>query len=511
MGWGEFTWEDLIPPQAPSGGSYDFAFPEMPQYGGYDPGAGENLGQYDFGRIEVPPWAGFDPWETPDTRRGPDFAGEMGYTFDPTTGQVTGPAGVPVGAEGGFGDPEAAARAARGEAPFGSPWGPGGPGGPPASPNIPLGQAGAAGAAEARRLLDAAGRDRYGGGGGPGAPGGIEGFLGTNLGRILAATGVGAVGLGAQQLLAGGTPTYRPPTYTPTPVTQAGQAAVLRALEGPAGPALTEAMEAGVTGQRDIARQVAERVGRETLAEQEMAPGERGIRMASLADIQALMQRGAEAPIADPIEQAIRQELLGVLGGGGTGVSPATGRRQALEEQEVRARLFRQLGEQYELTTPGIQTLREMKERHNSEQYTERQATIARLSPLEESRMRFSTVTPTDLLGRREGLRRANLGDVERLSQFGIRGTPQNLTALGGIAPVQTYLGGDPERANLVNTQLQAGAAQAAFGGETARRANLSRGIGDIAGLVAGTVAARPSSAEDYYARLIRRDFPGAY
>jgi len=64
-------------------------------------------------------------------------------------------------------------------------------------------------------------------------------------------------------------------------------------------------------------------------------------------------------------------------------------------------------------------------------------------------------------------------------------------------------LGGDPNRANEINTQLQAGAAQAAFSGETARRANLSRGIGDIAGVVAGSIAARPSRLDQYYDNIL--------
>ena len=494
MGWGEFSWEDLVPPDAPSGGGYDFAFPEMPempQYGGYDPGAGENLGQYDFGQIEVPEWAG---WESPEFA--PLFAGEQGYTFDPTTGQISGPAGTPVGAEGGFGDPGAAAR---GETPFGTPWG---PGGPPASPDIPLGQAGAAGREEARRLLDAAGRDRYGDRGAPGG-GGID------WGRILMGGGVGALGLGLQQLIAGSTPSYRPPTYAPSPVSSAGHEAVRRALEGPGGPALTEAITTSLGGERDIARQVGERVGRETLAEQEMAPGERAVRLASLADVQRLMERGAESPFVDPIEQGLREEVMGVLGGGRSGVSPATGRRQSLEEQETRARLYRQLGPDYELTTPGIQTLREMKERHNSEQFTERHATIARLAPMEESRRRFSAMTPTDILGRREGLRRASLGDVERLSQFGVRGTPENLGAFRNIMPLAT-MWGDPDRANLVNAELQGRAGEMRFGAETARQRGLARGIGDIAGMVGGEVMARPSYMEEYYKRFLNR-LPAVY
>lgn len=490
-------WWDYAPPEGIS--STDWAnYGRMPEVavGGWDFGAGDYLGQYDFGRI-APAWGDGSGWSTagdspefladesgmyaPAWGDNPEFFGDESgsYTFDPTTGELK-RGGEPIAGRaftedmarqldeaGGFAGPEGGVFDAAG--------------------NFISRAAGGAG-----RFLGS-------------AAGGTADYLARNpsLARILGATGVGALGLGAQGLFAGGTPKYRPPTYTPSPVTQAGQKALLDALQGSAGPALTEATAAGVLGQRDIARQVADRVGRETGAEIEAAPYERMTRVAALQDVLGLMQPGREQPTIDPVERAIREELLGVMRGGpGAGVSPGTQRRQALDEQDTRARLVRQLGPDYELTTPGIQSLRDMKERHTSEQFTERQATIARLSPLEESRMRFSTVTPTELLGRREGLRRASLGDVERLSRFGIRGTPENVTALGSIVPVQSLLGGDPERANLVNTQLQAGAAQAAFSGESARRANLSRGIGDIAGLVAGTVAARPSAAESYYERL---------
>ena len=169
----------------------------------------------------------------------------------------------------------------------------------------------------------------------------------------------------------------------------------------------------------------------------------------------------------------------------------------------MRTRLYRQLGPDYELTTPGQQAIREMKERHNSETFTERQATIARLSPLEQSRMQFSATAPTQVAQGRENLRRPALGDVTNLSQYGIRGVPQNLTSLAQIAPVQTLLGGDPERANLINTNLIAQGGMAAYNAANQRQQQLAQGIGGVFGTVAGAVGSRPSKLEDYYGRIL--------
>src|SRR3990167_1611594 len=426
-------------------GGYDFSAPEAFDWGQIDPG----YGAYDFGATD---------WNLPQPEQ--NFFGEGGYTYNTTTNQIEGPGGQP------FGDQDIAAIRDRGLA-----W--------------------------------QGGEQPFTGAPAPGVFDQTNQFLGTNVGRAAGSLGLGLLGLGAQRLFAGGTPEYQPPTYGVSPVTAAGQQAVMNAMQGGAGPALSRALTYGTAGQADIAQQLTGRVGREAAAEVTQAPYEEAIRMAALGQVPGLMQPTGEQAINDPIQAALREELMGVLSGGSTGGSPATARRQSLEEQETRTRLYRQLGPDYELTTPGQQALREMKERHTSETFTERQATIARLSPLEQSRMQFSATAPTQVAQGRENIRRPALGDVTNLSQFGIRGAPQNATTLSQIAPVQTLLGGDPERANLINTNLIAQGGMAAYNAANQRQQQLAQGIGGVFGTVAGTVGSRPSKLEDYYGRIL--------
>ena len=418
-------------------------------------------GGYDFGAIELPDYGGWDVMADL-----PFASGGGGFQFDTTTGQIIQPSGEPFS----FGQ-DFTRYTGGAEQPGDYVAAPGAPGGTVQS---------------GTPFLESLNR-----------------FMGSNVGRAAGAAGVGLLGLGAQRLFAGETPDLRLPGYTPSPVTQAGQAAVLRALQGGAGPALTEALTLGTAGQRDVAGQIAARVGRETAAETAAAPYEDLTRRASLDQVLALMQPGGEQAIVDPIEAAIRKELLGVLGGETSGISPTTQRRQQQEEQVQRAELYRRLGPDYELTTPGIQALQEMRRRFNEEQYTERQATIARLSPLEQSRMQFSTTAPVNLQAGRESTRRAALTDAERLSRFGKYGVPENLTSLSQIVPVQTLLGGDPERAGQINTQLQTQQALTAFGAQTQRQRDLAQGIGSMAGTVAGAVGSRPSQLSSYYDRIL--------
>ena len=89
-----------------------------------------------------------------------------------------------------------------------------------------------------------------------------------------------------------------------------------------------------------------------------------------------------------------------------------------------------------------------------------------------------------------EGIRRQNMGDVERLSRFGIEGVPQTATTLGQLA-------GSPEQANLVNLGLQQQQALTAYNQASRSREQLAAGIGGVAGQVAGVVGQRPSRLEE--------------
>lgn len=335
------------------------------------------------------------------------------------------------------------------------------------------------------------------GGGGGGILGGAGAFLGSDLGRILAAGGIGALGLGAARLAAGGVPRLNLPAFTPAPATLAGQEAVMDAFRRGVGPQLTDLLQLAVAGQRGIGEQVAGRVARETAAERFASPYEELIRAQALGIIP-----GTLAPdLYDPIQEGLRAELTNVLGSAGGGISPATLRRQQQEEEQARARLTQQLGRDYELTTPGIQTLQELARRHNEERFTERQATIARLSPLEESRLR----------GLR-GERSQGLAQAGQFSRFGLAGVPENLTALARLAPASSLLGGDPDEARRINQQLSAQQALTGFGADVESRRSLAQGIAGITGTVAGGVLDRPSRYEDLLAGVLANQYgAGAY
>lgn len=330
------------------------------------------------------------------------------------------------------------------------------------------------------------------GGAGGGILGGAGAFLGSDLGRILAAGGIGALGLGAARLAAGGAPRLNLPAFTPAPATLAGQEAVMDAFRRGVGPQLTDLLQLAVGGQRGVGEQVAGRVARETAAESFASPFEELIRAQALGIIP-----GTLAPdLYDPIQQGLQRELTDVLGGPGGGISPATLRRQQQEEEQARARLTQQLGRDYELTTPGIQTLQELARRHNEERFTERQATIARLSPLEESRLR----------GLR-GERSQGLAQAGQFSRFGLAGVPENLTALARLAPASSLLGGDPDEQRRINQQIASQQALTGFGADVASRQGLAQGIAGITGTVAGGVLDRPSRYEDLLAGILSNQY----
>ena len=464
----------------------------------YTPGVDAGLGPIDPGPLSFSDWSqytfpeaapSFDfttgadfgqNLEIPDLQiGGGDFASpEGGYFFNTETGQIEDAQGNSVGgAGGGAGGGYALQRAGERDV----------------SPFI-------GGSADYltslspvdQRVLAGGGYGPQPGRGGGGILGGAEGFLGSNLGRILAAGGIGALGLGAARLAAGGAPSLRLPGYTQAPATLAGQEAVMDAFRRGVGPQLTDLLQLAVGGQRGVGEQLAGRVARETAAERFGAPYEEAIRAQALGIIP-----GTLAPdLYDPIQQALQREVLDVIGSPGGGVSPATARRQQLEEEQVRARLFQQLGRDYELTTPGIQTLQQLRQRQNEERFTERQATIARLAPMEESR-----------LGGLRGERRFGLGSAADFSRFGLYGVPENLTSLGRLAPASSLLGGDPEASRRLNQQIESQQALTAFGTEAQGRRELSQGIAGIAGTVAGGIASPPNRYEDLLTSILANQY----
>lgn len=386
----------------------------------------------------------------------PFAGGEPNYQFDTSSGEVVGPGGQRQSVD------DYLKQATPGErAGFAATAGGGAGGAGPGQPN---------------------------GTGGGGILGGVNDFLGSNFGRLAAAGLIGAGGLGAARLAAGPAPRLNLPTYTPAPATLAGQEAVLNAMRGGAGGNLTGILQTGTAGENLIAQQLAARAGRESASETIQAPGQEMIRGQAQGQIPGLLTPN----VADPVLEAIRAELLGTLNNPQGGVSPATVQRQQQEEAQVRNELLQRLGRDYELTTAGGQALNQMQQRHNIERFTERQATIANLTPLEQG-----------ALAAQSGRQQTGLTNSAAFSQFGIRGVPENLTGLERLAPSDTLLGGDPNQANLINTNLANTQAIQGFNAANQERQGVSAGIAGLSGTIAGQVASRPSRYEDSMAQLI--------
>ena len=393
----------------------DLSVPESEMGGGWETGLsgwGGPGGNEAYGDV-----AGLGGPFASERGAGIEYDTTAGKLYQPTGQTIEEMTGTPGG--GGYGEQRAGERGA------GGPWLPPSinamPGEPGAGPSGPAGAAG---------MTNPAGTGTPGGGGhwwdALGGKEGILGALGGSAGimRALAGLGIGAAGMVVARGIAGPAPTLRPATATPTPLTAARTARQISAEEMQAGP-------------------------------------EQAIRMQALGMMPGLMQPTA----ADEVRAALQRELMGVLSGEG-GVSPATAHRQQQEEQIQRAQLQRQLGNDYELTTPGIQALNEMRRRHNEEKYTERQATIARISPLEESRLSGMDMR-----------RRAALGDTSGLTRMG-------------------YTNVNPEEINLYNAGQQGRAGEIGYLGKVREREGLMQGIGGLFGKAAGTVTQAPSPYE---------------
>lgn len=402
--------------------------------------------------IQMPEWSGYVPAQTPQS-----------YMWDTTTGQLVPPGGAPGDGQGQYVTQQPQGEDYTRYTPPGTGEG---------------------------RYVTQSGEPGQGPGVWDKLSGGVDSLnkvLQTPLGRTAGSLGIGALGLGAQRLITGNQPPYQA-----SPITQAGNQAWLNAMGGGGSDSLQRAIQSGVAGQAGIGQQVAGRVAREAAAEETGAPAEAAIRAAAYPQVAGLMQPGQEQALPDPIQAAMRDELMAVLSGGATGVNPLTQKRQQQEEAQTRARLFQQEGRDYELTTAGIQTLNELKQRHNSEQYNERLQTINQLATPEQNRAQWAETAPVNLLGQRENIRRGNLQDAAGMTQFGIRGVNQNLPALSAVAPINRLMGeSSPDQANQVN-----------YGAKTAGNAALAQGIGSVAGTVAGQIGQRPSALDTYFDRL---------
>lgn len=456
--------------------AFDFAGAfDVGDIGGYDPGT--DFGGFDVGAFEVPDYA--EPFLdygliSGDVAAGPGggFEGGFeGYYYDTGADALVSPAGQRV----------SIADVLRGGAE--------GPG-REVAPIQALSGAGV-GAAEPG-LLDQRGLfgDR-----GP--------LFGSALGRAGVTGALGLAGMGLARAIAGGEPNLRLPQPRTAAGFQAGEQALLQALGQGGQEGLAGATGAAIGGQRLIAELLRERAGREGLAEAEQAPAQRDIRLRALGMAPGLMEPSAVGTFEDPIESAMRAELLTLLGGQG-GTSPATAQRHRQEQNELRQGLARQLGSEFELTTPGIQALEKLRERQNAELFAERESAIARRAPQQQSRQQFSYLAPVQRAAGLEAIRRPALQDVERLSDFGLRGVPETLTGLRSVFPVSSLTGPEgAQRAADIGTSLEAQQALQAFGQRSQRQRELTAGLGGLFGQVAQAATQRPSALERYFDALV--------
>ena len=314
--------------------------------------------------------------------------------------------------------------------------------------------------------------------------------ISTPAGRIAA----GLLGLGATSLFA------KPPQYPSVPqlqqsgITGAGQAAVGNAFQQGLGPMITNQFLGGGKTLENVGQLLARQSGRELETDVEQAPWERMTRQTAVSRLPGFLPTGQVSPLYDPIHQMLQQETAQAFS---DRPDPILEQAIAKDEAETRARLHRQLGEDYDLSSPGIQSLSAMEQRHEMMRFQARQEKIARLEPREASRFQFAQRFPEEQLTSREGVRRGSLQDLARLSDFGRQGAAQMQSTGGALQPT-SYLLGDPNRFIAQQAQMEAMRQQGIFNQEAGQQEALAKAIGGIIG--AGTAP----PPRDYMGELIK-------
>lgn len=334
-------------------------------------------------------------------------------------------------------------------------------------------------------------------------PGGLEGFLGTNVGRGVTAGALGLTGLGLSKILAGESPSLTLPQPRVAAGITAGEQALQQALGQGAQANLAGAAGGAIAGQNLVAQILAERAAREGAAEAEQAPGQRNIRLAAQGQIPGLMAPSAVGAFEDPVQQLLTSQIMATLQG--TAGDPTQEARRNRERAAFENQMGRQLGPDWQLTTPGIQSQQQLEQRFNQERFAEKEAMIASRLPQQQSRQQFSYLAPVQRAQGLETIRRPALTDAERLTQLGIAGVPETLTGLRAIAPVSGFLSpeGAQGAANL-GTSLEAQQALAAFNQQSQQQRELAQAIGGVFGQVASATTQRRSPFEDYFAQLMK-------
>ena len=446
--------------------AFDFAS-AYDDYGGYLPEAFD-YGAYDIGAFETPafaaplyagdPYGGYDPG-----------AGEAlgGYMYDTTADEVVGPTGqrtalAEVLREGAGGPGRGVFTPGETAAPYGGPEGPQRPGG----------------------------GGIFGRGGVLGEGGSV---FGSPLGRAGIAGALGLTGIGLARLLAGEEPRLRLPQPRQAAGFQAGEQALLQALGQGGQEGLAGAAGAAIGGQRITAEALRDRAAREALAEAEQAPFQRDTRLRALGLMPGLLPGGPE----DEVAAAVRAEAMRALDPNYR--DPLVEESIRRKEAELSNALFRQFGggtgamEAAGTSTPGIDIQLQAAREAGLGRSAARRAAIGTYAPMQQN-----------LMAGVQGLRRQNLADVERLSDFGLRGVPETLTGLRSVFPVAGALSPEgAQRTADIGSQLEAQQALTAFGQRSQRQRELASGIGGLFGQVAQAATSRPSALERYFDQLI--------
>lgn len=202
--------------------------------------------------------------------------------------------------------------------------------------------------------------------------------------------------------------------------------------------------------------------------------------------------------IDDPIRAALASEIARAVGGGTA--SPLLERTEREEEDQLRNRLFRQLGAGYEVSTPGIEALQRMRESQAIRRENNRQQTYASLGPQEFARRGAEYQVPLTAAGTLSNIDLAQRGFTsgerqrglaERLGLLGLGRTPmpQIATTLGQNVPISPLLGLDSaERARQQQHAINTQAALQSFGADAQSDQALASAIAGLFGGAAGSV-----------------------
>ena len=313
--------------------------------------------------------------------------------------------------------------------------------------------------------------------------------FGSPLGRAGIAGALGLTGLGLGRLIAGGEPRLRLPQPRQAAGFQAGEQALLQALGQGGQEGLAGAAGAAIGGQRITAEMLRERAAREGLAEAEQAPFQRETRLGALGLMPRFMPGGPE----DEVAAGVRAEALRALDPNYR--DPLVEEAIRRKEAELANALYRQLGsrEAAEASTPGIDIQLQAAREAGLGRSAARRAAIGTYAPMQQT-----------LLAGIQGLRRQNLADVERLSDFGLRGVPETLTGLRSVFPVAGALSPEgAQRTADIGSQLEAQQALTAFGQQSQQQRELAGAIGGVFGQVAQAATSRPSALERYFDQMI--------